>query len=146
MLDAPTSSQNSESLSQDRNTSSTLHIPMPDDSVQPIYTEQRYLVSSPIADTRHPTTSHPSHHLRGYLQPYRSGSTQSIEQLGSREMSGSRDITDTVTVPLQSAIHLNTFSRQESLVPIMLSLENGPDGVYPVALENFQRYEARRRV
>ena len=143
MLDAPTSSQSSESLSQDRNMPTTLHISMPGDSVQPIYTEQPYLVSSPIADTRHLATSHPSHHLRGYPQPYRPNSKESIEQLGSGEMSSSRDITDMVTVP---SIDPNSLSCQETLVSSTTFAENGPDGVYAVAPGNFQRYEKRRRV
>ena len=130
MLLAPTSPQSSESLSQDRNMPTTLHISMPDDSVQPIYTEQPYLVSPPIADTRHLATSHPSHRLRGYPQPYRSDSTESIEQPGSRETSGS--ITDMASMFPHLSIDLRD--------------EDGPDGLFAVALEKFQRYERRPRV
>lgn len=133
------------SASRDPNTptssSSSSHISI---SVpKPIYSTQ--LVSSPD-DTRRP-----AHHR---MLGYRSDSTDSIERLGSGEMSSSRYKT-LVAEPESS--HLSSdlsrqLSRQETLIcsPICVDDLEVPalsrSRIFPVAPEHFDRYEKRRKM
>ena len=131
------SSQSPEMFSRDRNTPGSLH---PDGSYLPMYTT--HLVSSPIADTHRPANLH--HRLRG---DYRSDSGESIEQLGSGEMSSSRDVT--LVAPSHISINVPEKSpHQETLIssPTSPTSPAVPNDISPVAPEYFTRYEKRRKM
>ena len=133
-LNAPMSPHSPEMFSRDRSTSGSLH---PDGPYLPMYTT--HLVSSPIVDTHRPANPH--HRLRGHD---RSDSGESIEQLGSGEMSSSRDVT--LVAPSHMSINVPERSpHQETLI----SNPTGPavpNDISPVAPENFTRYEKRRKM
>ena len=136
-LNGPMSSHSAEMHSQGRNTPTSPHISGPGNSYLPMYT--MHLVSSPIADTHRPANLH--HRLRGY----RSDSTESMEQLGSGEMSSSRDMT--LVAPSHLSFDVNLPHQQTSISnQTSLKTQACPSGISPVAPKNFARYEKRRKV
>lgn len=111
------------------------HIYVSDESCSTIYTTQDHLVTSPIVDTCRPVH-------RGY-------SMESVECLGPGEMSSSREITDINPdriLPNLSIDPSRRLSRQETLVSSPTCFEEGPSDIYPVAPEQFKRYDKRRRM
>ena len=128
------------SPSDDRTTPS-LRISVSDDSNTPMYTS--HLVTSPTAD---PRRLH--HRQRGY-------STESTDKLGSGDFSrlsrASRDMT-LVAEGSQLSIDLSTgISHEGTMVssPTCMKDQGTPilsfGDIYPVAPENFPRYEKTRR-
>ena len=132
----------SEMLSpSDVQTTPSLHISVSDDSDSAIYTTQPHFVSSPTADTRRP-----HHRLRGY-------SSESIDRLGSGEISRlTRDMT-LVVGSSELPFDLSTgLFHKGSMISSPTCVEGQgtpvltPNDIYPVAPENFSRYEKRRKM
>jgi hypothetical protein len=129
------------SPSDDRTaTSSSLHISVSDEFNSPIYASQ--IVSSPTADTRRP-----HHRPRGYS----SDSTEFTEKLGSGEMSRvTRDMTLVAGSPHLSIDLSSPLSPEGTVISSPTSVKDqgiaGLIDVYPVAPEDFGRYEKRRKM
>ena len=143
--------QSPEMLSpSDDGTTPSLHsIAVSDDSDSLIYATQPHFVSSPTAETRRP-----HHRLRGY----RSDSTESTDisdVLSSGEISRlTRDMT-LVERSSQLSFDLSTGLSHEGTRIFSPTCQCGEDqgtpvlspyDIYPVAPENFLRYEKRRKM
>ena len=142
-LDTVLQSPEMLSPSEDR-TTPTLHISASDDSDVPIYTGQPHFVSSPTVDTRR---------LHYRQRGYRSDSTESIDRLGSGEISRStRDMT-LVAGSSELSFDLSTGHSHEGTTissPTFVEYEGtpalSPDDIYPVAPEKISRHEKRRKM
>ena len=136
--------QSPEMLSpSDDRTTPSLHTSVSDDSEVPICTTQSHFVSSPTTDTRRP-----HHRLRGY----RSDSTEFVKRLGSGEISRLTSNMTLVTNSSQMSFDLSTGLSHEAIFSISTRAEDqgipvlARYDIYPVAPENFSRYEKRRKM
>ena len=121
--------------------STSLRISVSDISNTLIYTTQLHFVSSPTAETRRR-----HHRLRGY----RSDSTESIERLGSGEISSlTRDMT-LVAGSSHLSLDLSTRLSHEGTMVSSPTCAEDPETpvlqIYPVAPEHFRRHENRRKM
>ena len=147
-LDAVLQSPEMLSPSHSRRTTPSLQISVSDDSDFPIYTAQRHFVSSPT-DTRRPSPRH-------LLQGYRSDSTEPTDKLGSGDFSRiSRDMTlvagsSQLSLDLSTGLSLLSHAGTTTPSPTCVGHQGTPaltiNDIYPVAPENFERYEKRRKM